>query len=261
LDQMAKVNVLITDKTGTLTEGKPSLDTIVAHEEGNENLILKLAAALNQNSEHPLANAVLHAFKKEHSTVETVEEFENISGKGIKGSTNSARILLGNEALLHEFKISVPERLKQKVTAQQDLAKTVSYISKDDEVLGFLAFSDKIKPSSKHAINYLQRNNVEVIMMTGDNEHTAKAVSNELGIKKFHAEQLPQDKLEMIKSLQQATNVVAMTGDGINDAPALAQSDVGISMGTGSDVAIESSEITLLKGDLLGVAKAQILSR
>src|SRR5690606_23556084 len=117
----------------------------------------------------------------------------------------------------------------------------------------------KIKPSSKHAINYLHRNNVEVIMMTGDNGHTAKAVSNELGIKKFHAEQLPQDKLEMIKSLQQAGNVVAMTGDGINDAPALAQADVGISMGTGSDVAIESSEITLLKGDLLGVAKAQIL--
>lgn len=260
LEQMNKVNILITDKTGTLTEGKPSLDSISTGEGHDEKLILKLAASINQNSEHPLANAVINEFKKENSTFEKVEGFENVVGKGTKGTINQEVILLGNEALLDQFDIKIPENMKQDVIQKQDEAKTVSYLSKGDTVLGFLSFSDKIKATSKQAIEYLHHNKVEVIMMTGDNGHTAKAVSNELGIKKFLAQQLPQDKLEMIKTLQQAGNMVAMTGDGINDAPALAQADVGISMGTGSDVAIESSEITLLKGDLLGVARARILS-
>ncbi|MBH1960786.1 MAG: copper-translocating P-type ATPase [Flavobacteriia bacterium] len=260
LEQMQKVNILITDKTGTLTEGKPSLDEISMTENADKNEILKLAAALNQNSEHPLSSAVLHEFKKANSEFEKVEDFENISGKGIKGIINGATVLLGNEALLNQFSISIPEELKNRVTQKQDEAKTVSYLSAGDQALGFLSFSDRIKTTSKQAIEYLQKNNVEVIMMTGDNEHTAKAVAQSLGIKKYFAGQLPQDKLEEIKRLQAAGNIVAMTGDGINDAPALAQSNVGIAMGTGTDVAIESSEITLLKGDILGVAKAKILS-
>lgn len=269
LEQMEKVNVLITDKTGTLTEGKPSLDGIFSSlskgEETSENEILKWAASLNQNSEHPLSNAVLVEFKKSFSAdqnvkFEKVENFENISGKGIKGTINSEIILLGNEALLNQFNIQIPENIKQKVVEKQDDAKTVSFLSKGENVLGFLSFSDKIKATSKQAVDFLLKNNVEVIMMTGDNEHTAKAVADELGIKKYFASQLPQDKLAEIKRLQAAGKIVAMTGDGINDAPALAQSNVGIAMGTGTDVAIESSEITLLKGDLLGVAKAKILS-
>ena len=260
LEQMHKVNVLITDKTGTLTEGKPKLDEVINAENIEQSLILKLAASLNQNSEHPLSNAVLTKFKKDNQEFLKVENFENISGKGVKGVIDSENILLGNAALLKQFDIAVPESLRQKITENEDQAKTISFLAKGNQVLGFLTFSDNIKASSKRAIQYLQDNNVEVVMMTGDNEHTAKAVAKELGIEKFFANCLPQDKLAEIKRLQAEGKIVAMTGDGINDAPALAQSNVGIAMGTGTDVAIESAEITLLKGDILGVAKAKILS-
>ena len=260
LEQMHKVNVLITDKTGTLTEGKPKLDEVVSSDNIENSLMLKLAASLNQNSEHPLSNAVLNEFKKENQDFEKVENFENISGKGVRGMISGETVLLGNAALLKQFNIEIPVSLKQKITEHEDLAKTISFLSKGNEVLGFLSFSDNIKASSKKAIQYLQENKVEVIMMTGDNEHTAKAVAQELGITKYFANSLPQDKLAEIKRLQQEGKIVAMTGDGINDAPALAQSNVGIAMGTGTDVAIESAEITLLKGDILGVAKAKILS-
>lgn len=261
LEQMHKVNVLITDKTGTLTEGKPKLDEIIAAENANAAEILKLAASLNQNSEHPLANAVLDQFGKENfETFEKVHQFENISGKGISGHINNERILLGNKALLDQFKIEIPSQFAEKMTSHFSGAKTISYLGKGNTVLGILAFSDNIKPSSKKAIQFLQKNKVEVVMMTGDNEQTAKAVAQELGIEKYFANCLPQDKLAEITRLQAEGKIVAMTGDGINDAPALAQSNVGIAMGTGTDVAIESAEITLLKGDILGVAKAKILS-
>lgn len=260
LEQMHKVNVLITDKTGTLTEGKPKLDEVVSSEKVENSLVLKLAASLNQNSEHPLSNAVLIEFKKENGKFEKVENFENISGKGVKGLINGEVILLGNTSLLKQFNIEIAISLKQKITEHEDRAKTISFVAKGNEVLGFLSFSDNIKASSKKAIQYLQENKVEVIMMTGDNEHTAKAVAKELGITKYFANCLPQEKLAEIKRLQAEGKIVAMTGDGINDAPALAQSNVGIAMGTGTDVAIESAEITLLKGDILGVAKAKILS-
>ncbi len=266
LEQMQKINVLITDKTGTLTEGKPSLDDIFAAENTDRKLILQLAAALNRNSEHPLASAVLAEYKKSSASIKdeglaAVHQFENISGKGLKGTVDGEVILLGNEALLKEFSIPLPQNLKQRVTEKQDEAKTVSYLAKGNQVLGFLSFSDKIKATSREAIEYLQNQKIEVIMMTGDNQHTAKAVASELGIKTYFAGQLPQDKLAEIKRLQELGKTVAMTGDGINDAPALAQSDVGIAMGTGTDVAIESAAITLLKGDILGVAKARILSK
>lgn len=270
LEQMDKINVLITDKTGTLTEGKPSLEHIQPLENSDKNEILKLAAALNQNSEHPLSRAVLDAvhFTSQNEiprdgrndNTNKVENFENITGKGVKGTINGEIVLLGNEALFNQFNIHIPENLKQKVTENQDKARTVSYLAKGGDVLGFLAFSDKIKPTSKKAVEFLQKEGIEVVMMTGDNEHTAKAVATELGIKNFKANCLPQDKMEAVKQLQNEGKIVAMTGDGINDAPALAQSDIGIAMGTGSDVAIESAEITLLKGDILGVAKSKILS-
>ena len=163
-------------------------------------------------------------------------------------------------ALLQQYNIAIPDSLKQKIKENEDQAKTISFLASGTRVLGMLIFSDNIKESSKKAIQFLQMNKVEVIMMTGDNEHTAKAVAKELGIKKYFANCLPQDKLAEIKRLQAEGKIVAMTGDGINDAPALAQSNVGIAMSTGTDVAIESAEITLLKGDILGVAKAKILS-
>ena len=260
LEQMRKVNVRITDKTGTLTEGKPKLDEVISANEADQSLVLKLAAALNQNSEHPLSNAVLTEFKKENQVFEKVENFENISGKGVKGMIDGEIILLGNTSLLKQFNIEIPNSLNQKITENEDLAKTISFLAKGNQVIGFLAFSDNIKESSKKAIRFLKDDNVEVIMMTGDNEHTAKAVAKELGIEKYFANCLPQDKLAEIKRLQAEGKIVAMTGDGINDAPGLAQSNVGIAMGTGTDVAIESAEITLLKGDILGVAKAKILS-
>ena len=265
LEEMHKINVLITDKTGTLTEGKPSLDNIEIVENQDKNEVLRLAASLNQNSEHPLSNAVLDVFKKSFDSAqddrfEKVENFENISGKGLKGMINQEEILLGNEALLNHFNITIPENLKLKINEKQNEAKTISYLAKAGKVLGFLSFSDKIKPTSKQAIELLQNQNIEVIMMTGDNENTAKAVAAELGIKKFKANCLPEDKMNEIKKLQNEGKIVAMTGDGINDAPALAQANIGIAMGTGTDVAMESAEITLLKGDILGVAKSKILS-
>ena len=260
LEQMNKVNVLITDKTGTLTEGKPSVEYIETVNNEDKNQILRLAFSLNQNSEHPLSNAVIKRAKDEHISAEKVDKFENISGKGVKGNIYGKTAYLGNESLLTTHQIQIPDALKQKAIEVQSKAHTISYIAQDQNVLGFISFTDKIKSSSKKAVERLMSEGVDIIMMTGDNEHTAKAVAEELGIKHFKANCLPEDKLNEVKKLQQQGKIVAMTGDGINDSPALAQSDIGIAMGTGTDVAIESAEITLLKGDILGVAKAKLLS-
>lgn len=260
LEQMHKVNVLITDKTGTLTEGKPSVEYIETSGIGDKNEILKLAFSLNQNSEHPLSNAVIKKAKEKNLTVEKVNEFENISGKGVQGNINGKTVYLGNESLLASNNLSVPQALKDKAIEVQSKAHTISYVAQDRTVLGFISFTDKIKETSKKAVQRLMKEGIEVIMMTGDNEHTAKAVADELGIKHYKASCLPEDKLNEVKKLQQQGKIVAMTGDGINDSPALAQSNVGIAMGTGTDVAMESAEITLLKGDILGVAKAKLLS-
>ncbi|MCW3167151.1 heavy metal translocating P-type ATPase [Chryseobacterium sp. 09-1422] len=259
LEQMNKVNVLITDKTGTLTEGKPSVEHIETLN-NDVHLLLKLAYSLNQNSEHPLSNAVIKKAQEENISAEKVSDFENISGKGVKGNISGKTVYLGNENLLISNKIQIPESLKQKAVEIQSKAYTISYVARENEVLGLISFTDKIKESSRRAVELLLNDGIDVIMMTGDNEHTAKAVADALGIKNFKANSLPEDKLNEVKKLQQQGKIVAMTGDGINDSPALAQANIGIAMGTGTDVAIESAEITLLKGDLIGVAKAKILS-
>jgi Cu2+-exporting ATPase len=178
----------------------------------------------------------------------------------VKGTINGKTVYLGNENLLTSNQIQIPEILKQKAIEIQSKAHTISYVAQENEVLGLISFTDKIKESSKKAVELLLNDGIDVIMMTGDNEHTAKAVADALGIKHFKANCLPEDKLNEVKKLQQQGKIVAMTGDGINDSPALAQANIGIAMGTGTDVAIESAEITLLKGDLIGVAKAKILS-
>ncbi|KQM50058.1 heavy metal translocating P-type ATPase [Chryseobacterium sp. Leaf201] len=260
LEQMNKVNVLITDKTGTLTEGKPSVEHIETVRGDNRALILQLAFSLNQNSEHPLSGAVIRKAQDENISPEKTENFETISGKGVKANIGGKTIYLGNESLLKAHDISIPENLKKKAVEIQSKAHTISYVAQGNEVLGFISFTDKIKESSRKAVQRLSDEGIEVIMMTGDNEHTAKAVADELGIRNFKANCLPEDKLNEVKRLQQKGKIVAMTGDGINDSPALAQANIGIAMGTGTGVAIESSEITLLKGDLSGIAKARLLS-
>lgn len=259
LENMNKVDVLITDKTGTLTAGKPSVEKIYASNNDEENL-LQIIASLNQYSEHPLAQAVVNYAKTKTITLIEVKDFEAVTGKGVNGTVANKKIALGNKKLMEQVKATVSDDLENKIIAEQQLGKTVSYITVDGVVTGFVSITDAIKPSSKEAIKELIRQGVEVIMLTGDNVNTAKAVADELNLTSYKASCLPQDKLNEIKRLQSEGKIVAMAGDGINDAPALAQADIGIAMGTGTDVAIESAKITLVKGDLQGIVKAKNLS-
>ena len=259
LENMNKVNVLIVDKTGTITEGKPSVEKIFALND-NEKDLLQFIASLNQYSEHPLAQAVVNFAKAKNSLLIEVKDFEAVAGKGVLGTVTHKKIALGNKKLMEQVKALVPEELENKIIDEQKLGKTVSYIAVDGHAIGFVSISDAIKTSSKDAITALMNQGVEVIMLTGDNENTAKAVANELNLTSYKAGCLPEDKLKEIKQLQSKGKIVAMAGDGINDAPALAQADIGIAMGTGTDVAIESAKITLVKGDLQGIVKAKKLS-
>jgi len=263
LEEMEKVNVIITDKTGTLTEGKPSLTQIFS-ENILENEALQLAASLNKNSEHPLSQAVLNKAKffdsAQNDNLKEVKNFENISGRGILGEIDGKKLFLGNIHYLKENNFEISENLIQKAEILENEANTVSYLTIDGKAVAVFGFKDKIKENAKSAIKSLQNKGIEVIMMTGDNEATAKHVAESLGIKKYFANCLPQDKINEVKNLQTQGKIVAMTGDGINDAPALAQANVGIAMGTGTDIAMNSAEITLLKGDISGVAKSKILS-
>ena len=259
LENMNKVNVLITDKTGTLTEGKPSVETIFASN-NNENALLQNIASLNQYSEHPLAQAVVNYAKTKTISLIEVKDFGAVTGKGVIGTVNNKKVALGNKKLMEQIKATVSDDLENKIVTEQKLGKTVSYIAVDGVAIGFVSITDAIKISSKEAIKELMRQGVEVIMLTGDNINTAKAVADELNLSSYKASCLPEDKLNEIKRLQSEGKIVAMAGDGINDAPALAQADIGIAMGTGTDVAIESAKITLVKGDLQGIVKAKNLS-
>ncbi|MFT4759152.1 MAG: Cu+-exporting ATPase [Paraglaciecola sp.] len=260
LEKMDKVDALITDKTGTITEGKPSLEKVHAFDAFEEKELLQLAASINVQSEHPLAEAIVANAKLENITLYKVSNFEAVSGKGVTGIVEGKKVIIGNDKLLQANNINVNPTQKEQVSKQQEQGKTVSYMAIDGKLAGFVVITDAIKKTSKAAIQQLMKEGVMVYMLTGDNHNTAKAVAKELNLTHFKAECLPQDKLEEIKKLQAEGKVVAMAGDGINDAPALAQADVGIAMGTGTDVAIESAKITLLKGDLQGIVKAKALS-
>lgn len=260
LEKMDKVDVLITDKTGTITEGKPSLEQIHSFQNYTENELLLLAASINAQSEHPLAEAIVNKAKSEKLSLKSISKFEAISGKGAIGMVENKSIVIGNDKLLQDKNIDISENQREQIIKEQKKGKTVSYFAIDGKLEGFLIISDAIKTSSKAAIQTLVDEGVEVIMLTGDNHNTAAAVAKELNLTNFKAECLPQDKLAEIRRLQALGKVVAMAGDGINDAPALAQADIGIAMGTGTDVAIESAKITLLKGDLQGIVKAKKLS-
>ncbi|MBF2709142.1 heavy metal translocating P-type ATPase [Flavobacterium soyangense] len=259
LENMNKVNVLITDKTGTITEGKPSVEKVYSVNSEVDNLLQSIAS-LNQYSEHPLAQAVVNYAKSATISLIEVKDFEAISGKGVIGTVANKKVALGNEKLMEQVNVNVSDDLETKISAEQKLGKTVSYIAVDGIAVGFVSISDKIKPTSVAAIKELMRQGVEVIIITGDNENTAKAVADELHLTGFIANCLPEDKLREIKRLQAEGKIVAMAGDGINDAPALAQANIGIAMGTGTDVAIKSAKITLVKGDLQGIVKARNLS-
>ncbi len=259
LENMNKVNVLITDKTGTITEGKPSVDKVFSLE-NNEEILLQKIASLNQYSEHPLAQAVVNFAKSKNISLSEINDFEAVTGKGVTGTTNNEQIALGNKKLMEQVGAAISEELESKILVEQKSGKTVSYIAINKKAVGYIAISDAIKATSKAAIKELMQQGIEVIMLTGDNENTAKAVADELNLSAFRAGCLPEDKLIEIKRLQAEGKIVAMAGDGINDAPALAQADIGIAMGTGTDVAIESAKITLVKGDLQGIVKAKNLS-
>ena len=259
LENMNKVNVLITDKTGTITEGKPSVEKVFATN-NDEDSLLQSIASLNQYSEHPLAQAVVNFAKANKVSLIEVNDFESISGKGVTGTVTNKKVALGNKKLMEQVSATVSAELENQIIAEQKLGKTVSYISVDRIAVGFVSITDAIKATSVEAIKELIRQGVEVIMLTGDNENTAEAVAQELHLSSYKAGCLPEDKLKEIKRLQAEGKIVAMAGDGINDAPALAQADIGIAMGTGTDVAIKSAKITLVKGDLLGIVKAKNLS-
>lgn len=260
LEKMAEMQVLIIDKTGTITEGKPSVERVVPIEGTAEGEILRIISSLNQHSEHPLATAVMRYASDKGVSPEKAGDFDAVTGKGVTGTLGQQRAGVGNRSLMVALGAAIPDRLAEEASREQANGKTVSYVSLGSSVKGFITITDAIKPSSAAAIKALLGKGIDVIMLTGDNAATAKAVSQQMGLEHFRAEALPQDKLEEIKKLQGEGKVVAMAGDGINDAPALAQADIGIAMGTGTDVAIESAGVTLLRGDLNGIVKAQELS-
>lgn len=264
LETLNKIDVLIIDKTGTITEGKPSVEKIGAVEGFTEEEVLQFIVSLNQNSEHPLADATVRYGKQKNALPQnsglTTTNFHSVTGKGVTGIVNGKKAALGNEKMMQEAKAELSEDLKNNIENEQKKGKTVPMLSVDGKVVGYAVIADKIKKTSKKAIADLQEKGIKVIMLTGDNHDTAKAVADELNLTDFKAEMLPQDKLEMVEKLHSEGKKVAMAGDGINDAPALAKSDVGIAMGTGTDVAIESAGITLVQGDLQGIVKAFHLS-
>ena len=256
LETLEKVDTLVIDKTGTLTEGKPEVTSFSTGSPLGEFEPLRLAASVERASEHPLASAIVNAAQERNLKLSAVRDFESRPGKGIIASVDGKRVAVGNTALLAE------EGIQQKAFSVGGASTgTAIFIAVDHEYAGSISVSDPIKPSAQAAIRELKQQGLRIVMLTGDNRIIAEDVAGQLGIDEFHAEILPGDKAKVVKDLQQHGRVVAMAGDGINDAPALAQADVGIAMGTGTDVAIESAGITLIKGDLAGIARARKLSR
>ena len=260
LENMNRINALIIDKTGTITEGKPSVEKVAGFDGSDVKELIQYAASLNNYSEHPLAQAVVSYAKNNSAEIRNVTDFNAVAGKGVTGIIDGRKVSVGNKLLMTETQVVLSDKIENLIKQEQLSGKTVSYIAMDGRVRGYISISDPIKKTSKRAVDVLLKKGIEVIMLTGDNYNTAQSVANDLHLTSFKAECLPEDKLNFIKQLQAEGKIVAMAGDGINDAPALAQANIGIAMGTGTDVAIESAEITLLKGDLVGIVKAMNLS-
>jgi Cu2+-exporting ATPase len=265
LEKMDKVDTLIVDKTGTITEGKPTVEKVGSFDNGfSESEVLQYIVSLNNQSEHPLAEATVKYGKEQKADPETsglkAEGFNAVTGKGVEGKVNGKEVALGNAKMMEHANAELLDSMQEKAQSFQKQGKTVSYLAIEGCVVGYVVIGDKIKKTSAEAIKKLQDKGIDIIMLTGDNHDTAQAVASELNLTDFQAGMLPENKLQEVEKLQQNGKVVAMAGDGINDAPALAKSDVGIAMGTGTDVAIESAAITLVKGDLHGIVKAKNLS-
>ena len=262
LEKMNVIDVVVIDKTGTVTEGKPSVEKVLSTSSDlSEEDVLQRIISLNSSSEHPLAQATLRYGQEKNIDGQPVSNFEAVTGKGVVGMMGKEHLALGNAKLMEHVNAAVSPDLYEQVKKEQKQGKTVSYLAVGNTAVGYVVISDRIKASSKDAIRKLQEEGLQVWMFTGDNEDTAKAVSQTLNLDGYKAQMLPEDKLNEIKRLQSEGKKVAMAGDGINDAPALSQADIGVAMGTGTDVAIESAAITLVKGDLTGIAKARLLSR
>lgn len=260
LEKLEKVKIIVVDKTGTLTEGKPKLTQVIANEEGKENDVLRLAAAVEQNSEHPLATSIVQGAKERSINVPKVENFQSITGGGVIGTVENHEVLVGKPNFLQERKITGVASFEQRAQELQKQAQTVMFVAIDGQVAGLITVSDPIKSSTSNAIRELHQLGQRIVMLTGDNEQTAQSVAKKLDIDEVHAGVAPEYKQEFVKQAKEKGEFIAMAGDGINDAPALATADVGIAMGTGTDVAMESAGVTLVKGDLMGIVRAIHLS-
>jgi P-type Cu+ transporter len=260
LETLEKVDTLVVDKTGTLTEGKPKLVTVEAVSGVDESELLRIAASLEAASEHPLAAAIVSGARERGVRPSKVENFSSVTGKGVKGMVTGRNVAVGNAQLLEELSID-QDRLEARAEQLRSEGQTVMFAVLDARLSGLLGVADPIKSSAADAIRKLHSDGIRVVMLTGDNRTTAQAVAHQLGLDEVEADVLPGEKAAVVKRLQAAGRIVAMAGDGVNDAPALAQAQVGIAMGTGTDVAMESAGITLVRGDLSGIARARILSR
>ncbi|WP_417276768.1 copper-transporting P-type ATPase [Castellaniella sp.] len=259
IEKMREVDTLIVDKTGTLTEGKPAFDTVISAPGFTSDEVLRLAASLDQGSEHPLADAIVTAARAQGLQLSTAEGFESSSGIGVRGAVGGKRLVLGNTALMDQENTDVTALRKEAERLRSEGA-SIMYLAVDGHAAGILAVTDPIKPSTHEAIEALHQRGLRIVMATGDGLTTAQSVAGKLGIDEVHGEVKPADKLALVEKLQREGHVVAMAGDGINDAPALARADVGIAMGTGTDVAMNSGQITLIKGDLRGILAARQIS-
>jgi Cu+-exporting ATPase len=260
IEVFRKVNTLVVDKTGTLTEGKPKLVSLSVQGEWEENEVLALAAGLEKGSEHPLAEAIVQGAKERGVDPASVTGFSSVTGKGVLGKAGRRELCLGNLALLEEEAVSVAAALNQAEILRSE-GQTVMFLAVDHQLVGLLGVADPVKKSTPEAIRSLHAEGLEIVMLTGDSQTTAKAVAQKLGLDEVIAGVLPDQKAQAVTRLKEKGRIVAMAGDGINDAPALAIADVGIAMGTGTDVAMESASVTLVKGDLRGIARARTLSR
>ncbi len=260
LERLEKVNTLVVDKTGTLTEGKPRLVAVVAAEDEDENRVVLLAASLEQGSEHPLAAAIVAGAKERAVTLLPATDFDSVTGKGVRGTVDGQPVALGNAALMSDLKAEGLQDWDTKADLMRKEGQTVMFLAVESHIIGLIAVADPIKGSTPSALAELRKEGIRIVMVTGDNAMTAAAVAKQLGIEEVEAGVLPQAKGDIVKRLQKEGRIVAMAGDGVNDAPALALADVGIAMGTGTDVAMKSSGVTLVKGDLTGILRARRLS-
>jgi Cu+-exporting ATPase len=261
IERLRDIDTLVVDKTGTLTEGRPSLAKVLAIGPQTEASVLSLAAALERSSEHPVARAIVQGADKQGLQVSAdVQHFQSITGRGVTGQVDGARVALGNEALMRDAGAD-PQLIASDVETLRGSGQTVMFLAVDGVLTGAIAVGDAIKASTPGALKALKAEGLRIVMLTGDARTTAEAVARSLGIDEVIAEVQPADKAKVVQQLQSQHFKVAMAGDGINDAPALAQADVGIAMGTGTDVAMESAQVTLVKGDLNAIARARVLSR